>query len=245
MEFGWFGGSIAGLACVGVVTFLVLRHRVRPADPSTAEARGSAASQWLAHLAFTPAMLISGFAVVVVGGIGAWDRLILQRVGWFDLDLESSIASALSALLLVGASAASVLVAARQSSRRLRGVWLAAAGGLVALAVDERRALHERLESSTGSDWQLLYLPVFLAGGAFGVVLFRELRSDRLARRLFLGAAGMWCFAQFLEVVQWDGDRQVDGYEEMMVIEEIAEMAGSLLLIVDLLDRARRPEPVG
>ncbi len=72
------------------------------------------------------------------------------------------------------------------------------------------------------------------------MVLSRELRSHHLARRLFLGAAGLWCFAQFLEVVKWDGDRQVTGYEEMMVIEETAEMTGSLLLTAGLLEHARR-----
>lgn len=70
-----------------------------------------------------------------------------------------------------------------------------------------------------GADWQVLYLPVFVEGGALGVVLFRALHSSAYAQRLFLAAVALWCLAQLLERVQWDGDRQFDSYVPMMAIE--------------------------
>lgn len=196
-------------------------------------------SRRLAQLSFRPVLLSGLVGIGVVGGIGAWDRLVHQHTGRFDLDLENSTASAFSAFLLLLAAAASVLVAASRSCRGARWPWLLAAAGLTTLAVDERRMIHERLESAAATDWQVLYLPIFVAGGVLGVVLFRQLRISRLAPHLFLGAASLWGLAQILESVQWDGDQQTDHYEELMVVEELAEMSGSLVLAVSFLDHAR------
>lgn len=238
MASGWYGVIVATLSLSSIAAFVVLRHRARGGNPLLAETPTATATRRMAQFSFVPLMLAGTAGIAVVGGIGAWERLVHQRTGRFDLDVETSSASALSALLMLLAAGASLLVAGSRSSRRERWPWVTAAAGLTVLAVDERRMFHERLESAVGADWQLLYLPVFVVGGALGTVLLRALRSSAYAPWLFLAAAALWCLAQLLESVQWDGDRQVDSYVPLMVVEEVA---GSLLLALGLLDHARRP----
>jgi hypothetical protein len=101
------------------------------------------------------------------------------------------------------------------------------------MAGDEALALHERLEAATGVDWQLLYLPIVLAGAAGSLAVLRRERSE-LARWVpWVGGAAAWGVAQAREFAEFDSaDVPRNGYGLMVVAEELLEMTGSLLWVV-------------
>jgi hypothetical protein len=133
--------------------------------------------------------------------------------------------------------------------------WYLIAVLFVFMGIDELVTIHEHLEEWTGVDWQLLYLPVVLAGAVGWTVLFLRLRASdvRLATGWALGA-GLWIFAQFLEVLlrKLHVGAGVPKLEELMpATEELSELSGSsLFLLVTLgqletrrLLRSRAPVP--
>jgi hypothetical protein len=143
------------------------------------------------------------------------------------LDREANVPAFWSGFLLVAATAAA-LTTARDDRRGARWPWWALAVLLLAMAGDEVFGLHESLERQTGIDWQLLYLPVMAAGAAAAIAALARLREHPRLAAGFLVSCGAWGLAQVLEALQWDGARKVSGYGELMALEEILEMAGSI-----------------
>lgn len=187
-------------------------------------------------------LFVAAVAIALVTAGGAW-RTLSQGPSVLDLDGEANVPALASGLLLGFAALAAGLAARRRPDARL--ALLCLAGLLAFMALDEVALVHERLERKTGVDWQLLYLPVVLAGavGYLRVVLLaHRIRAGRDA--LLLGAAA-WVLAQALERLEWGGGAQtaaevqarqaMPGYQVMMVFEEVAEMAGSLALALGLL----------
>jgi len=181
-----------------------------------------------------------GAWAVLVGVIGAGGVLARTRFGWwyrFDLDLEYAFAAVISAVALALAGLTSV----RASLRGVAGAALTTVGVLlVAMAADELVGAHEWFEARSGVDWQLLYLPVaMVAGLAFGAVAYR-CRAERWFLVPWLAGAALWVLAQGLELVQWDGDVQRAHYTKMMLVEEVAELAGTGCFLVATWAIARR-----
>lgn len=177
-------------------------------------------------------------AIVCGAGIGALVVMgILQRVAFPDwglanLDSEVSVATLFSAILLWAAAAWWLLVAitVRPPSGAI-WVWWAV---LVWLAIDEGSAIHEKLERWSGTDWQLLYVPVMgIAAFALWEVFRRYRTQPRIAALLAAGVA-LWIAVLVLELVQNWGGAPVRSsvYVPTMIIEEALEMAGSAVFLM-------------
>jgi hypothetical protein len=160
----------------------------------------------------------------------------------FDLDAEENIPSAFSAVLPIGAGILAFVLAPRVAKGRQRLAWYALAGAFVWMGFDEFAQVHETLERITGIDWQILYAPfvVVIAVAWFNVL--RTVWPVAPARLMLIGGAAAWFLAQILEQVQWNGDQRRSGYTEMMVAEELLEMAGSALFLLSMLAALRALE---
>jgi hypothetical protein len=156
----------------------------------------------------------------------------------FDLDGERTVPAALSSVLLAAGAGALLTL-----GRRGLGLPALAVSALFAFAaLDEAFEVHERLERDVGVDWQLLYLPAFVAIALLWTLVLRGLPGVGPSRSLYLTGTAAWAAAQLLEAIQWGGDGPRDGYQVMMVAEEVLEMTGSAALLVAFLDAlARRP----
>jgi hypothetical protein len=175
---------------------------------------------------------------VVVAALGIEQRR--SGLGYvIDLDGEGNVPAIWSGLLLV-AAAGSALATARADRRGARWPWWPLALLFSFMAGDEVFGLHEWLEIQTGVDWETLYLPVMAVGAAAGLGAVLRLRECATLAAGFLAAGGAWAIAQVLEAVQWDGDRPVAAYGELMAAEEILEMAGSLGFTLVLIAAAER-----
>ena len=161
----------------------------------------------------------------------------------FDLDAERTVPALASGLVLGFAAAAGFLVG--RLVRAGRRPLLALAALFAFMAADEVVEIHERLERAAGVDWQVLYLPLVVLGGAgfvHAVLLAR--RHAAGAGQLAAGAAA-WVVAQILERLEWGGGTQTvaeyqatiarGSYKAMVVVEEVAELGGSLCFLLGLL----------
>ncbi len=199
------------------------------------------------------AVSAQAFAAVVLAVI-----VILAALGFgvhhagvpsaFDLDGEYDVPALWSGLLLLAAAAAT------WSARHRLGRRVVAVAVLFAfMGVDEVVSIHERLETATGVDWPLLYLPLIVVGGVAWLRVLRRLRGDgeggsasRLPAWVWVLGAAAWGVAQLLEFWEWDGDVKRAQYFPKMYLEESLEMLGSaawllaMLLAVGLVHTRRR-----
>ncbi|MCU1487950.1 MAG: hypothetical protein JWN67_4696 [Actinomycetia bacterium] len=187
------------------------------------------------------------FALYVAGmGIGA-SQFEAGRLGsgQLDLDAEGRVFAVLSGLVLLSGAALAGLAVAR----RVVPTHVLVLGLLLAfMGLDEIATLHERLESATGVDWVMLYLPLMALGGLAALDLLRR-RRDRAVTGPFLAGSACWAVAVVLEKLEWPhpevAAQQVPAahYVAMMIPEELLEITGSFLFalaIVLLIRRASR-----
>ena len=172
-------------------------------------------------------------ALAVLGVLAS----LLDRtaMGIFHLDQEGGVAAFTSAGLLFGASLAML------GALRCDGSLGWRTGGLPALlaimGLDEWNSWHERLEAALGLDWQLVYVPVVLIGGAAWLrVLLRWGTRSTSGMLLILGAAA-WLMSQVLEAAQWSFGTDVPrssghAYAYSMVPEELLEAGGSACFLL-------------
>ena len=100
------------------------------------------------------------------------------------------------------------------------------------MGADEFAYLHERAETRTGVDWQLLYLPVVAVGGLAWLLVLRRWGARSRPGALLVGGAAGWFVAQVLEKLEYGpGDVMVDGYLLLATVEEVLEDVGSLLWV--------------
>lgn len=204
------------------------RHRA----PAATARPGTTDDPVLRHAALALAGVAVVFALVVLVA-----AVVSEPGDLFHPDSERRVASTVSALALVAAGLAAVRAGARTGA----GWQLVPVGALLLLmALDEWAALHERLEATTGTDWQLLYLPVFAVAGACFLLAARRHRGERAFLVPWLAGAACWAVSQVLELAQWDGDDQRAGYRAMMLPEEVLELTGSLLFLLAALVLLRR-----
>ena len=174
--------------------------------------------------------------------------IVVRETGGPDvigLDGEWGFPAFASAAVLVVASLATVR-ATRAGLLVTWGGWVLS-GLFLLMAADELMTFHEELERLTNITWQLLYLPIMIVAGVAWLVVQRDLLRRRPAgweagsSLLLLGAVA-WAGSQFLEMIQWDGDRQVAHYGLLMVPEEIGEVVGSGLFALAALSLLRAHE---
>ena len=168
--------------------------------------------------------------LVVLGAVFAWSSE--SALSSFDLDGERNVPALFSALLLF---ACAVQTLRLPRSVVPRAVALVFSGVLVLASLDEATEIHEKLEQRLDVDWQLLYLPVFVAAAVVWWLLVAGLRRNGFGVAPVLASAGCWLASQALEALQWEDEGPAPGYTWMMVLEETLEMTGSALLLVALL----------
>ncbi len=140
--------------------------------------------------------------------------------------------------VLTGASLARrgarrALVAGYVVVGRARLVFHTLAGFFAFMALDEVLSFHESIERTTGIDWQVLYVPIFLIGAVAGIGALLVLRGLRVAQLTFLAGGAAWFVAQALEEIQWGAnDEPIAHYNLLMVPEELLEYLGSALWFV-------------
>ena len=172
--------------------------------------------------------------LAILGAIVAWEpRPALSR---FDLDEERTVPAIFSALLLAGCA---VLALRLPRAILARGPAITFAALLALASLDELAEIHEKLERRLDVDWQLLYVPVFLAVLVVLGLFVSGLRRNGLDLRLVVASAACWGSSQVLEALQWEDDGPASGYRWMVVAEETLEMAGSALLLLALLTALR------
>ncbi len=176
--------------------------------------------------------VVSGITISVFVVMGILQRTAFPEWSAANLDSEVSVATWFSAALLGAAAFWWLLVAVADRPGSL-AVWMWWPV-LAWLALDERNAIHERLERLSGIDWQLLYVPVMgLAAVAWwGVV--RRYRSQARVVALFVLGATVWIVVLLLELVQnWGGSPvQAAIYVPTMITEEALEMVGSTVFLI-------------
>lgn len=193
-------------------------------------ARRAADLRWYA---FALALLV----IAVLGVLGTiYSTGAVEIHGRFNLDGERTYPPLFSAALLLTAAALALALAVVSDFAR------AALGCLAVLfafmAIDEWQGIHEFLEARSGIDWQVLYIPIILAGAAaFLAVIRRVSREGKPGGGAMLAGAAAWGFSQLLEAIQWRvfGGEESDVYAPLMITEEIGEMVGSLLFVFGLL----------
>ncbi|MGV6818664.1 MAG: hypothetical protein ACWA44_15520 [Thiotrichales bacterium] len=187
----------------------------------------------------SPNLLLTLSAVtitaILTGGLITLPHHGSNDIAWrlFDLDRELNLVVLFSSLLLLG----NALMVAKliQQNYLSRGSFLLAAIFLF-MALDEMLIIHETLEISLATDWQIIYLPIMLLAGLGWVQVLA--RSSGIVRvSWFLGAAA-WALSQLLEQWQWidspGGSIEAIHYNVMMVSEELLEMIGSTLFLYAL-----------
>lgn len=146
------------------------------------------------------------------------------------------------AVLLGGVFTAALLalVAALRGARRGDvAIWLVVAAGFVALALDDRFYVHQRLRDAYlaptgvglpwGSPGDVVLVGYALAGLAFLPLVLRLLSADRLARSLLV--AGVALTAAVVAADSRDVESMSTAFERLeQTLEEVAEgVAGALL----------------
>jgi hypothetical protein len=159
--------------------------------------------------------------------------------GLFDLDGEGKPPAAFAGLLLLAAGALAVAIGKHRGR-----AWTLLGAFLAFMAVDEALKIHERLQTLTGVDWQLLYLPVIALGAVVWLQAWRDAGSvTARARRLLTAGAAAWVVAQLGEALEYRDGEMVEQYAAIATAEEVLEMVGSSLFLLAFLLVLRRLAP--
>jgi hypothetical protein len=204
------------------------------------------------------ARLLAGL-VVLMAVLGAINDMVVD-VQLFNIEGELKNGPNLMVLvsggvLFVAAALAFKLARGEADSMSSPAPWYLIAVLFGFMGIDELVTIHEHVDAWTGIAWQLIYLPVVLAGAAVWWILFQRLRArDVLLATGWALAAGFWAFAQVLEVLlvkEGVGPGVLKLDVLMPATEELCELIGSslfLLVTLALLESRRRlrypaPEP--
>lgn len=203
-------------------------------------ARRAAGLRWYAFA-------VGAVVIAVLGVLGTiYSTGAVEIHGRFNLDGERTYPALFSSALLLTAAVLALVLAVVGDIAR------AALGSLAVLfafmAIDEWHSIHEFMEARSGIDWQVLYIPIIVAGAAaFLAVMRRVSRGGKPGGGAMLAGAAAWGFSQLLEAIQWGvfGGEESDVYAPLMITEEIGEMVGSLLFVFGLLSvlSVRAPRP--
>jgi hypothetical protein len=200
------------------------------------------------------------FVIAVLGVLGGLEQGTSARLGMFDLDVEGTVSTAFSSLLLfVAAGMAYLLASVPFDPFPERLATLALAGVLWFMGIDEGIRLHEEVDAAVGLDWQLLYAPAVVLAAWAGWRVWGLLDRIGAGRGALLGGAAAWVLSQLLELVQFEGELRpgiidaehlsdaefAEATRELWYVlastsEEVLEMGGSLLFGLALLLALRR-----
>jgi hypothetical protein len=178
-----------------------------------------------------------GIAIGTFAVLGTLQRVFSDgSLEPWNLDAEGSLPSLFSAALLYGAAALATLAVIRGRLER----WVLSVAALwFFLGVDDANGVHEKLQSTTGVDWQILYAPLAAAGIVLFIALLKTVTI--VPGRLLIVGAFAWTSSQVLELVEHGRTRPVDLYNWYMVPEEVLEMVGSVCFLIAMLLVLRAP----
>jgi hypothetical protein len=180
--------------------------------------------------------LANGAIITVLGALGVCSIAFGSPFGIFDLDGERNVPATYSAALWFSLGVLAVLLGRVDSAAGEARLWFALAAVFVFNSADEFGQIHERLEFRTGIDWQILYSPLALI--AVGLWLLAARRLRRIGAGLGLLILGTVCLvaSQLAEALEYDSaDKRISAFNEVVVLEELLEMAGALLVGLALL----------
>jgi hypothetical protein len=211
---------------------------VRPARTALRARPGALVAEFrAAPVRWRQAALLLAIAVVGLSILGAFYDLT-GRLHWFDVSGEVRegglfVPVLFSWAVLFSAGVAYVLRARWAETNAEQYAWLGLGLFLAFMAFDELLMIHETVENRLGVDWQLLYLPVVAVGGIAYLWLLRDMPRWSLGQVMFLAAAGLWCFSQVLEKLEFtDGDVPVAHYRVYDGLEKVVQFTGSTLFLL-------------
>lgn len=191
------------------------------------------------RLTLTTAALIVPISAGLSFLAGPLDQDWLYGYFWVNQEIldhswefHINIPAAVSALILLSAGLVWCVVALRRQVGR--PTWPLIFGlFIIFMAFDEALSFHERIETSLGIDWQVLYLPVMAFGGLAWIALLLRLRGVQRQAGLALAVgAAFWVISQVLEFIQWDGSVRQPGWTAYVIAEEILESWGSIAFLL-------------
>ena len=169
--------------------------------------------------------------VVVLAVLGALNHHGAP-LGLFDFDGEGKPPAAYSALMLIAAGLAALLVAEDAAEgRRLR--WRVLGGFFLFMAVDEALTLHETIQNWANDAWLELYAPIILAAAIAAAACLLTLRDVLKGFWLISAGGACWFVAQVLEKLEANPEEgKVEGYWIYAMFEEALETSGSILFLL-------------
>lgn len=206
-------------------------HRLRPATvrlPHSTETDRQVVG-FLRSRAVLTSALVTTLLLLVFGS-----ELLGPPADRLNLDGEGNLAALFSTALLAAAAVGALLLSAALNDAQ-RGAHLAAAVMalvLAAMALDEWRVLHERLEGLGGLSWTYWYAPIPLTAMVAGVVVGRAL--DRRARVYLVLGFIAWVAAAGIETFLW-GPGPLFQDPRTMPVEETLEMLAAISIAAGLL----------
>ena len=220
-----------GAASLFLLSLVTYAHQLQAAPAEEPGRRGDLAAIAAFVNRLDPVKLALGAAaaVFVLGVMGAVSHSVdYMRV--FDVNKEQNYASMFSGLALWGAALMAICNGIfRYADRRRRRWWLALVFVFLYLGLDEMAAIHEEFQHVTGIWGQAFLMPVALVGVVAWFAIFKELRVNELAMRLWVAGAALWVLSQGIDLVL------NDPMPWTTVPEELGEMTGSLLFAFALL----------
>ena len=166
---------------------------------------------------------------------------------WLWIASEQTPMTWLQSVVLVLSAAAALtagtVLGLRSASRRERLPWLVLTAGFLALAFDERFAIHERVRDTILAPrgvrvpflpWvapgDFLVMTVAVAGLVLLPLLLRALAPDHTARVLFLVGAGLACVAVGVDSID-PATWSIQAERLQQSLEEVVELAAGLCLL--------------
>lgn len=178
----------------------------------------------------------NGAVIALLGVLGVIFIVFGSPFGSFDLDGERNIPATYTAALFFSVAVLALLLGRIDAAPGSSQLWVGLSAFFVFVSADEFGEIHERLERITGIDWQILYSPIGVLALVLWFFVTRRLRS--IGAGLLLFAVGTACgiASQVAEAVEYGpGDERIKVFDELVVVEELLEMVGALLLGLALL----------
>jgi hypothetical protein len=183
--------------------------------------------------------LANGAVIVLLGVLGVLYLAFESPFGFFELDGERNAPATYSAALWTLVALVAVLLGRVDRAPGARLMWLGLSAPLLLVAADEFGEIHERLERITGIDWQILYSPLALVAVFLWVLVGRRLRT-LAGFGLFVAGTVCGAASQILEAVEYGpNDKEIRGFDELVVAEELLETVAVLLVGLALLAALR------
>ena len=190
----------------------------------------------------------TGLALVAAGVLAPTALAVARWPSyWLWIASEQTPMTWLQSVVLVLSAAAALLAATvlglRGAARGERLPWLVLTAGFLALAFDERFAIHERVRDNLLAPrgvrvpflpWvapgDFLVMTVAVAGLVLLPLLLRALAPDRTARVLFLVGAALACVAVGVDSID-PATWSVAAERLQQSLEEVVELAAGLCLL--------------